>query len=298
MSFIGNFPKVEASAYSAPVVLNPSFSESTDRGKLGLIANNAFVSLYIQGFKTTIDTTAHPHPLEVIITKDNEVVTPSYLVCRPLKAGVWEIRFSTSGLKAGLYNFEVLGEYQDIPQVLTGHFELANITRSAYLIQKLRYLLFDYDVNRYHVNLYNEVNKWDDAVLAVCLDTTLDFLNGYKVKSHQGKGLTLDNVPKSIETVLIQGALAQAFRTRQTYEIAEAHTIQGVPMGVTYTRDYSTLAQQYQQLYDESIKNTWIGDWILNSGIFSQLGRGRHLRYVENFVLMAMVPFGHNTWVI
>jgi hypothetical protein len=286
------------SAYSAPVLLDPGFAGSSDRNHLGLIERHPYVSLYISGFENRFGSAAHPFPLDIEFFKDDTRVSISPINILPKGLNQWEIKFATTGLDSGLYRFTATGSVAGVEQTIEGNFELGYLTRLDYFTQVVRGLLFDEDFSRYHVNLYNESQKWSDSLINFSLSYTLSAMNSYKIASTAGHGLTFDTVLPQLEFLLINGTLAQCLRSRQTYEVAEAHTTQASAVSINYARDYSALADRYQAMYDTQIDKTILGHWIKSNGIYDKLGKGRKLRYVENFVLMAMVPFGHNVWVI
>ncbi len=258
-----------------------------------------YAAFYVAGFETRQGNATTAKDISVTFTKDGEVVNPRNVTIKPKSSeggyGTYKIELQTANLTPGLYDVEIRGFKHGDLQIIKDQVELGTISRPEYFLQSLRLMLFEHDPKLWRVNFWEEAGKWSKTQLAMCLKTSLARLNTAYSHTLNERNWTLEDFPEQLEHLLFNSAIAQAYRTRQGQEEANRHTADLPPVSVRIEREYMKIADSFETLYQTDLEMSPLARYK-DGG--SNLGLGRRVRYVENFILMAMVPFGHNIWTI
>lgn len=281
-------------------VLAPSEYRTLSSPQVSYIAGiEQYAAFYVAGFESKQGNTTTARDISVKFTKDGKEVNPRNVTIKPKSSeggyGTYKIELQTADLEPGVYEIEVRGFKHGDLQIIKDTVELGTVSRPEYFLQTLRLLLFEHNPKLWRVNFWEEAGRWSTSQLAMCLKTSLARLNTAYSHTLGERGWTLEDFPEQLEHLLLNSSLAQAFRVRQSLEEANRHTADLPPVSVRVERDYMRLADTFEQLYQSDLEMSPLARYK-DGG--SHMGLGRRVRYVENFILMAMVPFGHNIWTI
>ena len=117
-------------------------------------------------------------------------------------------------------------------------------------------------------------------------------MNSYKNPYPNGHGLTIDNIDPSLEAILLDGSLGHALRSRHIKSKMDNAVTNAGALSVNIERAYMDVVESHMNDFREGLQNSLLAHFIRTIGAGGKGARGRHLRYVENFILMSLVPFG------
>lgn len=227
------------------------------RPVLNVFFKDAYVKLYFEGWErppTTPGRDARPDWLvpgrDIVVTiskNGKEIDTQDLNLSVSRWHGMQVVMFRTNGLERGMYDIEIRGYVRDLPHVLHDKFQLEPVGLPEYLIGVCRNKLFD-GISSFdrHVDLYNEIIRWDDTQIWDELENARREINLYKATPRHSRGYTFPNMPEDLLAPLFKLACANLLENRIIREVDEAHDI-STDYGIGYIRDYSPVASSMRE---------------------------------------------------
>jgi len=128
----------------------------------------------------------------------------------------YSIKFLTTDMQAQKYEVTFSGLYQGSTMIVTGEFELYEVTREQALINTLRSLLKDVLPKLYVIKMPDaDTFRWTDGELYTCITQALNAMNEAPPSTIR---FTLQNIP--FENFLLQISMIFALNMRGMLEIA------------------------------------------------------------------------------